>query len=64
MPELSEFSGTREEFLKARVPDIYYGKLYIEYYNFYQQYEDYFATILPLAITESLLLLASQKTRP
>ena len=27
---------------KAKVPDIYYEKLYIDYYHFYQQCEDYF----------------------
>ena len=31
--------------LKTRLSNIYYNKFHIEYYNFYQQYEDYFATI-------------------
>ena len=32
------------EKLKARSPDIYRGKSHMDYYNFCQQYEDYFAT--------------------
>ena len=37
------FDGSYEKLLKARLADMYYGKFYIECYNFYQQYEDYFA---------------------
>ena len=36
--------GTREKPLKARSLDVYYGKSHMEFYNFCQQYEDYFAT--------------------
>ena len=31
--------------LKACSPDVYYGKSHIDCYNFYQQYEDYFAIV-------------------
>ena len=37
-------NGAREKPLKARSPDVYRDKSYMECYNFYQQYEDYFAT--------------------
>ncbi len=30
---------------KAKSPDVYHSKFYIECYNFCQQYEDYFATV-------------------
>ena len=30
--------------LKSRSPDVYYGKSHMDYYNFCQQCEDYFAT--------------------
>ena len=39
------FDGPREKPLKARSSDIYCGKSHMECYNFYQQYEDHFATI-------------------
>ena len=32
------------EKLKARSPDVYHGKSHMDYYNFCQQCEDYFAT--------------------
>ena len=35
--------GPREKPLKARSPDIYYGKSHMECYNFCQQYKDHFA---------------------
>ena len=36
--------NAREKPLKARSPDVYCGKSYIEYYNFCKQCKDYFAT--------------------
>ena len=36
--------GAREKPLKARLPDVYCGKSYMECYNFCQQCEDHFAT--------------------
>ena len=36
--------STRERPLKARFLDIYRGKTHLEYYNFFQQCEDHFAT--------------------
>ena len=36
--------GIREKPLKARSPDVYCGKSYMECYNFCQQCEDHFAT--------------------
>ena len=38
------YKGPRERPLKARFPDIYWGKTYIVCYNFFQQCKDYFAT--------------------
>ena len=38
------FDNAREKLLKGRLPDVYYGKSYIEYYNFCQKCEDHFAT--------------------
>ena len=38
-------SETPREKLKARSPDVYHRKYYIDCYNFCQQCEDYFATI-------------------
>ena len=38
------FDGPREKPLKARSSDVYCGKSHMEFYNFYQQYEDHFAT--------------------
>ena len=37
-------SGVSREKLKARSPDIYHGKSYMDCYNFCQQYENNFAT--------------------
>ena len=34
----------RERLLKAWFPDIYWGKTHLEYYNFFQQCKDHFAT--------------------
>ena len=34
----------RERFLKAKVPEVYYGKSQMDCYHFCQQYEDYFET--------------------
>lgn len=36
--------GPRERLLKARLPDIYYGKSHTECYHFWQQCEDHFNT--------------------
>ena len=36
--------GTHEKPLKAKSLDVYFGKSYMECYNFCQQYEDQFAT--------------------
>ena len=36
--------GSRKKLLKARLPDVYCGKSYMECYNFCQKCEDYFAT--------------------
>ena len=36
--------GSRERPLKARFPDIYWGKSHLEYYNFFQRCKDHFAT--------------------
>ena len=33
-----------ERLIKARFLDIYWGKTHLEYYNFFQQYKDHFAT--------------------
>ena len=33
-----------KQFFKAKVSDMYYKKLHIDYYYFYQQYKDYFET--------------------
>ena len=41
---VSSFHSLREKPLKAKLPDVYYGKSHIECYNFCQQCEDYFAT--------------------
>ena len=38
------YEGLREKPLKARFPDIYWGKTYLECYNFFQKCEDHFAT--------------------
>ena len=32
----------RKRPLKAKVPDVYFGKLHMDCYHFYQQYEDHF----------------------
>ena len=32
----------RKRPFKAKVPDVYYGKLHMDCYHFYQQYEDHF----------------------
>ena len=34
----------RKQSFKAKVPDVYYGKLHIDYYYFCQQCKDYFKT--------------------
>ena len=34
----------REQLLKAKVSDVYYGKSHIDFYHFCQQCEDYFET--------------------
>ena len=34
----------REHTLKAKVPEVYYGKLHMDYYHFGRQYKDYFET--------------------
>ena len=34
-----------EQNLKAKVPEVYYGKFYMDYHHFYQQCEDYFETV-------------------
>ena len=36
--------GPCEKPLKTKSPDVYCGKSHMECYNFYQQYEDHFAT--------------------
>ena len=38
------YKGPRERPLKTWFPDIYQGKTHLEYYNFFQQCKDYFAT--------------------
>lgn len=35
-------SAVRERLLKARLPDLYYGKSHMECYHFWQQWEDHF----------------------
>ena len=30
--------------MKVKLSNMYYNKFYIEYYNFYQQFKNYFAT--------------------
>ena len=35
---------TSREKLKARFLDVYRGKSHMDFYNFYQRYEDYFDT--------------------
>ena len=40
----SQLLKERERPLKAKVPDVYYRKLHIDCYYFYQQYEDNFET--------------------
>ena len=40
----TEPASHREDQLKARLPDLYYGKSHIECYHFCQQYEDHFDT--------------------
>ena len=35
----------RKQFLKAKVPEIYYGKSHMDCYQFCQQYEDHFDTV-------------------
>ncbi len=41
---LYNLKGGSGDKLKAKTSDIYYSKSHIQYYNFYQQYEDHFAT--------------------
>lgn len=43
-PALRNFDESRKRLLKARAPDICGSKFHIDYYNFIQQCEDYFAT--------------------
>ena len=38
------YEGPCERFLKARFPDIYWGKTHLECDNFFQQCKDHFAT--------------------
>ena len=38
------YEGPRKRPLEARFPDIYWGKTHLEYYNFFQQCENHFAT--------------------
>ena len=38
--------------LKARFQDVYYGKFHMNYYNFYQQCEDYFAIADATGLTQ------------
>ena len=42
--QVSPFDGPREKLMKARSPNVYYNKSYMECYNFCQQCEDHFAT--------------------
>ena len=39
------YKGRREQLLKDRFSDIYQSKTHLEYYNFFQQWKDYFATV-------------------
>ncbi len=41
---LQASKGGSGDKLKAKIPYIYHGGSYMEYYNFCQQYKDYFAT--------------------
>ncbi len=41
---LQALKGGSGDKLKAKTPDVYYGRSYMECYNFYQQCEDHFAT--------------------
>ena len=34
----------RKQSFKAKVPELYYDKLHMDYYHFYQQCKDYFET--------------------
>ena len=43
-PAALHYEGPCERLLKARFPDIYWGKTHLECYNFFQQCEDHFAT--------------------
>ena len=43
--ESSQSSLEHEQYLKAKVLDMYYGKLHMNCYHFYQQCKDHFETI-------------------
>ena len=51
------------EKLKARFPDLYCGKSYMDYYNFCQQCEDYFATAGATALTRILFVASFLRDR-
>lgn len=41
---IPDFFNMQKKLFKAKVLDVYYDKLYMEYYNFYKQCKDHFAT--------------------
>ena len=44
-PAFQQYKGPCESPLKARFPDVYWGKTHLKCYNFFQQCEDHFATV-------------------
>ena len=51
-------SKVPREKLKARFPDVYYEKSHMDYYNFCQQCEDYFATARAMGPTQILFAMS------
>ena len=43
-PASQQYKGSCERLLKARFPNVDWGKTYLECYNFFQQCKDHFAT--------------------
>ena len=43
-PTLQKYKSLHERWLNAWFLDVYWGKTHLECYNFFQQYEDHFAT--------------------
>ena len=46
-------TGHKQSF-KAKIPEVYYGKLYIDCYHFCQQYKDYFEIIGAIGTNQTL----------